>query len=53
MSGALTGGVLAARGGAKAAAVSAVVGGSLLAMIQGIAALQFRDYGRAKQSSNA
>lgn len=36
ISGALTGGVLAARGGAKAATVSAVVGGSLLALIEGI-----------------
>ncbi|CAO3588390.1 unnamed protein product [Absidia cylindrospora] len=36
MSGALTGGVLAARGGAKAATISAVVGGGLLALIEGI-----------------
>jgi mitochondrial import inner membrane translocase subunit TIM17 len=36
LSGAITGGVLAARGGAKAATVSAVVGGSLLALIEGI-----------------
>jgi hypothetical protein len=36
LSGAITGGVLAARGGAKAATVSAVVGGGLLALIEGI-----------------
>lgn len=36
LSGALTGGVLAARGGAKAATVSAVVGGGLLALIEGV-----------------
>ncbi|CAO3610695.1 unnamed protein product [Cunninghamella blakesleeana] len=36
LSATLTGGVLAARSGAKAAAVSAVVGGSLLALIEGI-----------------
>lgn len=36
ISGGLTGGVLAARGGVKAAAVSAVVGGALLALIEGV-----------------
>ncbi|KAI8378271.1 mitochondrial inner membrane translocase subunit Tim17/Tim22/Tim23/peroxisomal protein PMP24 [Choanephora cucurbitarum] len=36
ISGGVTGGVLAARGGVKAAAVSAVVGGSLLALIEGV-----------------
>ncbi|KAK9720071.1 translocase of the inner membrane [Basidiobolus ranarum] len=36
LSGTLTGGVLAARGGFKAAATSAVVGGVLLAMIEGL-----------------
>ncbi|CAO3621278.1 unnamed protein product [Cunninghamella echinulata] len=36
LSATITGGVLAARSGAKAAAVSAVVGGSLLALIEGI-----------------
>lgn len=36
LSGGLTGGVLAARGGVKAAAVSAVVGGALLALIEGV-----------------
>lgn len=36
ISGGLTGGVLAARGGIKAAGVSAVVGGALLALIEGV-----------------
>jgi len=36
MSGALTGGILAARGGPRAAATSAVVGGILLALIEGV-----------------
>ncbi|KAF7720624.1 hypothetical protein EC973_006874 [Apophysomyces ossiformis] len=36
ISGALTGGALAARGGVKTATISAVVGGSLLALIEGI-----------------
>ncbi|RCI06534.1 Transcriptional activator spt7 [Rhizopus stolonifer] len=36
ISGGLTGGVLAARGGVKAAAVSAVVGSALLALIEGV-----------------
>ncbi|KAI8063876.1 mitochondrial inner membrane translocase subunit Tim17/Tim22/Tim23/peroxisomal protein PMP24 [Gongronella butleri] len=36
ISGTLTGGCLAARGGVKAAAVSGVVGGALLALIEGI-----------------
>ncbi|KAI9315154.1 mitochondrial inner membrane translocase subunit Tim17/Tim22/Tim23/peroxisomal protein PMP24 [Dichotomocladium elegans] len=36
ISGGLTGSVLAARGGAKAAAISGLVGGSLLALIEGI-----------------
>mmetsp|Transcript_38629 Transcript_38629/g.104617 ORF Transcript_38629/g.104617 Transcript_38629/m.104617 type:complete len:203 (-) Transcript_38629:146-754(-) len=41
-SGFLTGGVLAARGGWKAASRNAVVGGVLLAIIEGVAALLMR-----------
>ncbi|OZJ06953.1 Mitochondrial import inner membrane translocase subunit tim17, partial [Bifiguratus adelaidae] len=36
LSGAATGGVLAARGGVKAAGISAAVGGCLLALIEGV-----------------
>lgn len=41
-SGFLTGGVLAARGGWKAASRNAVIGGVLLAIIEGVAALLMR-----------
>jgi hypothetical protein len=41
-SGFITGGVLAARGGWKAASRNAVVGGVLLAIIEGVAALLVR-----------
>merc|ERR1719510_1582263 len=41
-SGFLTGGVLAARGGWKAASKNAVIGGVLLAIIEGVAALLMR-----------
>merc|ERR1719420_432237 len=41
-SGFLTGGVLAARGGWKAASKNAVIGGVLLAIIEGVAGLLMR-----------